>query len=47
MYVYIIKAMRTGKNNFKKTGYYTGMTNDPKRRFREHCNKIKSNWMDK
>jgi len=47
MYVYIIKAMRTGKNNFKKTVYYTGMTNDPKRRFREHCNKIKSNWMDK
>jgi len=28
-----------------KIVYYTGMTNNPKRRFREHCNGIKSNWM--
>ena len=45
MYIYIIEAIRTGKKNLGKIVYYTGMTNDPKRRFLEHSNKLKSNWM--
>jgi len=47
MYVYIIEAMRTSKKRNGEIVYYTGMSNNPKRRFIEHCNKIKSNWMSR
>jgi len=44
-YVYIIEAVRTSRNNLGKIIYYTGFTDNPNRRFREHKAGIKSKFM--
>lgn len=45
MYVYIIEAKRTSKNNFGKIVYYTGLTDNPKRRWEEQLRGCKSQFM--
>ena len=44
-YVYIIKCRRDGRRNFGDIVYYTGFTNNPKKRLYEHQIGIKSKWM--
>jgi len=44
-FVYIIEAIRTSKNNLMDKIFYTGFTDNPNRRLKEHRNKKKSNFM--
>lgn len=44
-YVYIIECEKWKGNFFVKRLYYTGLTDNPKRRLYEHMNGVKSNWM--
>lgn len=44
-YVYIIEGIRTSKKNRGRKIFYTGFTDDPQRRLREHRGRVKSNFM--
>jgi len=44
-YAYILLAKRTSKKNNGQWLFYTGFTDNPKRRLFEHRNRIKSNYM--